>query len=72
MADVARSLTLGQKETADSKTVSLELFTDEDEVLRLKRREKIRDKKFEEISDSLQLAKENIDNLCSEIKRVKN
>jgi len=60
-----------QKETADSKTISLELFSDEDEVLRLKRREKVRDKKLEEISESLQQAKENIEYLCAEIDKAK-
>ena len=43
----------------------------EDEVLRLKRKEKIREKKIEEISNSLQQAKENIERLCTEINKAK-
>ena len=60
-----------QKETVESNSVAFELFTEEDEVLRLKRKTKIRDKKIEEISESLQQARENIDNLCVAIEKVK-
>jgi type IV conjugative transfer system coupling protein TraD len=60
-----------QKETVESNPVAFELFTEDDEILRLKRREKIREKKIEEISDSLQQARENIDNLCVAIEKVK-
>lgn len=60
-----------QKEAADSETVSLDLFTKEDEILRLKRREKVRDKKIEEIAESLQQARENMEQLCSEIEKAK-
>lgn len=60
-----------QKESIDFNTTSFESFTEEDEVLRLKRREKIRDKRIEEISESLQQARENIDNIHAEITKVK-
>jgi hypothetical protein len=60
-----------QKETVESNPVAFELFTEEDEVLRLKRKEKIHDKKMEEISDSLQQAKENLERLCSELNKAK-